>query len=980
MTTIIVSSGGSNEPEDPPISSGVIVEVLSGGQILDTTILSGGLATLSSGAIGESLVVSSGGRLTGDGEVDGVYVFDSGQVSGVTLFGYSGPLYVYSGGSAVAVKDSGGEIAIIAGGTATGAVLEGLDATEAVSGVASGTIVRSGGEEDVFSGGVAVGDVVSSGGNDYISAGGVLSGAVVSVGGSLTIEPDASYSGVTVQSGGGVFLSPIVRSGQNLSVGAVSSTTTFSGATISSGGVLGVGDATVDSGGVITLLPGAVMSDEVTVEAGGLLSGSGEVAGSAYIAGEAVGMSLGEASGDGYGYMEVESGGSASAVTVFGGEERAQLVVDSGATTFGAVMTGAAPGLNGFEEIYGVASGTIVEQGGEEVVSSGGSAVGGVVSAGGTLFIYGGGSASGETVRGGAAASDLVVSSGQNVVAGFLTSAETVSGVTVSSGGLLTPFDDAVVLGGGTLTLSSGTGGNSYFAVSSGGLAIISSGADADYVSVASDGTLSVVSGGEAGFVTVSTGGLVTLSSGAEVFGTLVEAGGKLAGPGQLTEQNYDQGLVSGVTVGAVGFGADVLVVEAGGSASAITVIASGVEVISSGCEADATTVSSGGRDDVEAGGLASGTTVSSDGVEYVFGVASGALVSNAGQEIVRSGGVTDGATMLSGGVAYISSGSTASGDIVSAGGAEVIVSGGLGNAATLSAGKQDVDAGGLASGTVISSGGVAYVYGAASGTVVSSGGQEIVLSGAVASGTTVTNGGLEYVYSGGTTSGLVLAAGGEVIDDGKVRNTGDGTLAGTLRGSGYLVETTSGDLLVSGAGAAYTGEAVIEGGTLELGVAGAIGTGSVDFVAPTPGSAVLQIDAADAPAAGGTFANVISNFNSAGEDIDLRSIAFVSGASATVVGSTLVLTDGGHTYTFDIAGTTAGAYPVLSDGHGGTLIDPTTASTPKAIDPKVLAFAHATAAFAPSDATTVMVSSTSSLTGQTPFAHATASAGAGRL
>jgi hypothetical protein len=54
---------------------------------------------------------------------------------------------------------------------------------------------------------------------------------------------------------------------------------------------------------------------------------------------------------------------------------------------------------------------------------------------------------------------------------------------------------------------------------------------------------------------------------------------------------------------------------------------------------------------------------------------------------------------------------------------------------------------------------------------------------------------------------------------------------------------------------------------------------------------------------------------------------------------------DGAATYIFDVAGTTAGAYPVVSDGHGGTLIDPTPAA-PKALDPRVLAFAHAAAAF----------------------------------
>jgi len=205
---------------------------------------------------------------------------------------------------------------------------------------------------------------------------------------------------------------------------------------------------------------------------------------------------------------------------------------------------------------------------------------------------------------------------------------------------------------------------------------------------------------------------------------------------------------------------------------------------------------------------------------------------------------------------------------------------------------------------------------------------------------------------------------------------SGAGTLAGILLGSGTIAETGGGDLVLSGDGAKFAGGAVVSGGTIELATGNALGSGYVEFVAPVTGSAVLQID--DAPAAGGIFANVISNFDSAGEDIDLRGVAFVSGASATVVGSTLVLHDGGKTYTFDIAGSTAGAYPVLSDGQGGTLIDPT-AAAPKALDPKVLAFAHAAAAFAPSDAANAALASSTSPIAQTSFLHATTSVGAGR-
>ena len=85
------------------------------------------------------------------------------------------------------------------------------------------------------------------------------------------------------------------------------------------------------------------------------------------------------------------------------------------------------------------------------------------------------------------------------------------------------------------------------------------------------------------------------------------------------------------------------------------------------------------------------------------------------------------------------------------------------------------------------------------------------------------------------------------------------------------------------------------------------------------------------------------------------------------------MLTDGGKTYSFQLTGTFNGAYPVESDGHGGTLIDPVPATAHKALDPKVLGFAHAAAAFAPSDAANTALVSSTSPTAQTPFLHAAA-------
>jgi autotransporter passenger strand-loop-strand repeat protein len=341
----------------------------------------------------------------------------------------------------------------------------------------------------------------------------------------------------------------------------------------------------------------------------------------------------------------------------------------------------------------------------------------------------------------------------------------------------------------------------------------------------------------------------------------------------------------------------------------------------------------------------------------------SGATVASDQVQVVENGGVALSTDVSSGGKQLLQSGGSASGSLVSSGGELEVLAGGAATAATLRGG-QELDYG-SASGDAVSSGGAEIVEhgGVDSGAKVANGGVLTISSGGVARGTVVSSGGSEIVSAGGVVSGLSVLSGGRLVDDGVVRIAGAGTLAGTLSGPGAVVETGGGDLLLSGSGAAFDGRGVIGGGTIELATSGALGTGYVQFLAPATGSAVLQIDAADAPAAGGTFANRISNFSGANEDIDLRSIAFVSGASATLSGSSLVLSDGGKTYRFHLAGSIAGAYPVLSDGHGGTLIDP-----------DAVAFGQAAAALSPSHAGGACATSSGGSFGDTPFLHATAS------
>jgi len=984
MSTIFVSSGVTSA--DVTVSGGVTLEVLSGGRADNTTVLNGGVMSLASGADAEGLTISTGGRLTGVGEVDGA-VTVAGEISGVTLRD-TGSATVESGGAAVGVTDDAANLAISRGATETGVIVEvSNDFANEIFGVASDTIVRSAGQEIVESGGLAVDDMVSSGGSDFVGSGGAVSGAVVGAGGELWIQQGGSAAGATLESGGAFDFAITVQSGQKLSVGPVAATTTLLGVTAFSGGVFNAYQATVRSGGTLTLVSGARESGDVTVSAGGVLSGPGEISADALVAGRVEGVALGDLSGDSAGYLEVESGGSASGVRMFGHVffQGAGLVIDAGATATNTVVGGAADvGWPAYDNVYGVATGTSVGHAGEETVIYGGAEVGGVVLSGGVLRVFSASISDERVSSGGSADVSFTVSSGQNVRIGVLTSTEITGGLTASSGAELNA-DSAAVLAGGTLTVSSDSGSEL-----------------ATDVNVYAGGRMDELPGAITDYARIHSGGLLTLSSGAVANAVTVEAGGALSGAGALGpapgpyDISRDGGRVDRVTLDS---GCDLLV-ESGGETSGLsnfgierlasgsldsgtTVQSGGAELVLSGGRTDGVTLGGGAKEDVYAGAAATGTTVSGAGVAYVFGVASGGVVSDAGQQIVRSGGVAIGVTLALGGVAYVSSGGAASGTVVSSGGADaVLASGGVSRTVVSFGGREDVKSGGFASGTTVESGAFQLVWsggvadttrlsggkldidagGLARATTVSSGGLEFIFSGGVAFGETVSSGGVEAISSGGATSGLALLSGGIVIDNGKVRNTGSGTLAGTLSGSGYVVETTSGVLLLSGNGAAFDGQAVIEGGTIELAKAGALGGGSVDFVAPATGSAVLQIDAADAPAAGGTFANVISNFSAAGEDIDLRSIAYVSGASATVIGGVLVLTDGGEAYRFDLADSIAGAYPVLSDGHGGTLIDPEAAR-----------FAQTAAAFAPSDAAKTALVSSAAPAVQTPFAHASA-------
>ena len=951
MTIQIISGGVSSS--GLTVSAGNELEVLSGGYVFSTTVLNGGLEVLSSGALANNETVSSGGVLIGPGEIaDNSENFIEGSISGVAVgdavSGY-GIINMSSGGVASGLVLQNGRLYVSSGATSSKTLVTydsgGLGGSyEDVSGLSVSAVVSGAFTSEVVeSGGVSDDATISSGGSATILSGGTANDLVIDSGGSATIGYGGLFSDVTVSSGARLVVDLLVSSGQSLGYGP-----SLAGVTLLSGGVMELVNPTVLSGGTLTLSAGSIV-DGATVSAGGKLIGPGEIAddSESFIEGSISGVAMGDAV-SGYGIANLSSGGVASGIVLQNG----RLYVSSGATSSETRVTYDGGGLGGsYEDVSGLSVDTVVSGADTfEYVESGGVSDNATIDSGGTELLSSGATGDDITVSAGGAVGGPGLLVGTNAILGAANSATVGADgkLLVRSGGVASR---TTVLSGGTVDVSfSGTA--TATVVSNGGQENISSGGVGSGDTIQSGGLVVVLSGGIASDETVQSGGSEVISSGGVASGSILSGGKDDIG--------------------------------AGGSASGTKVLSGGIERIRASGTTTGTVVSSGGQELVSSGAVASATTVSSGGLEYVYagGVASGTTVLAGGREYVSSGGKAVGAIVSSGGAVYVQAGAT-TGTVVGGGGQEVVSSGGVASGTALqSGGSEYIRASGHVSALVVSAGGQELVSsgGVASGTTVLGGGLEYVYSGGVTIATTVSNVGRETIYSGGVASGLTVHAGGVLVDDGQVRIAGAGTLAGTLSGSGSIVQTAAGDLLISGAGAAFGGDAVIEGGTIELATSGALGSGYVQFVPPASGSAVLQIDAADAPAAGGTFANVISNFNAAGEDIDLRSIAFVSGASATVVGSTLVLHDGGKTYTFDIAGTTAGAYPVLSDGHGGTLIDPTTAATPRALDPKVLAFAHAAAAFAPSDAATAALVSSTSPGGATPFLHATASATAGRL
>jgi autotransporter passenger strand-loop-strand repeat protein len=213
------------------VGSSSLLDVGAGGLALATTVIGGGVETVSSGGTVSGIVVSSGATLD-----------------------------VLGGGSATStIVDSGGTFIVLAGGTATSFVVSsGGQAT--VKQVVSDSQVSSGLVADavtsvyVLSGGVTSGTTVASGGTEVVSSLGRDVGTVVSAGGYDLISGasvDAVVSGVAMIQGGETSALTIAGSGSVDSEDSVLGFSVLSNTTITGAGTLTVSDGNDVTGAVV---------------------------------------------------------------------------------------------------------------------------------------------------------------------------------------------------------------------------------------------------------------------------------------------------------------------------------------------------------------------------------------------------------------------------------------------------------------------------------------------------------------------------------------------------------------------------------------------------------------------------------------------------------------------------------------------------------------------------------------------------------
>jgi autotransporter passenger strand-loop-strand repeat protein len=196
-------------------------------------------------------------------------------------------------------------------------------------GVASQTVVNSGGFEDVFAGGTAISATVYASGEELVSSGGTASGTIIS-GGTEFVNSGGTVSSIIISSGGQESLHGKDFGAQVLSHGFqnVLNSGVASGATIGSGGLQqilgGIASGTiVSNGGMESVIFGSAFG--TLIASGGIENVNGFALASNVTISE--------------GTLELQAGAIVSGVINFSGSGGALDIFDSGGT-LGATVGG----------------------------------------------------------------------------------------------------------------------------------------------------------------------------------------------------------------------------------------------------------------------------------------------------------------------------------------------------------------------------------------------------------------------------------------------------------------------------------------------------------------------------------------------------------------------------------------------------------------------------------------------------------------
>ncbi len=916
------------------VGSGQTYNVFSGQEYWDIAVQGGGTLNVLPGAAVNGVTVDGGGS---------EYV-NSGGIVGGTIIDSAGYALVASGGTASGTTISGGTLEVASGGSLGSGPVDfaGQNGTLQLDGAATLSNVISG---------LAAGDVIDLAGVSFAGSASVTlqSGNVLQVVENantydLQLDPLQNFSGEYLH------LLPDAISGTDIALGQLTTVSvgqTVSNTSVTDGGVQDVYGTTIDA----TV---ASRGEQVVFSAG--TASSTTVGGGGYQMIEAGGSAIGTTVGSG-GYQVIESSGTASGTTVSSG---GTLELIGGASAIGPKIS-----AGGTLEIgYGYSvSGETVSGGVTLEVASGGTASATTVGSGGTLELLGGATAIGVTILSPTYPTHNTLEIGPGyTLGGYAVSAgtlEVLSGGTIS-GTIIDSAGNAIVASGGTAVGTQVSGGEEdAFSILSGGTAsgttITDLGSDlVGQGAVEVGATVNLFASQEVDGVAVSTTlensseqqvNTTPLLNGSTVTGTAIgttvgsgctevdlgttvsttvsngglEQVGFVAGSesyiGTASGTIIDSGGTETVSSGSLDISATIdgtEIVSSGGTASAAIIGSGGMEIISAGAAdefssigggeqkvygiATADTVDSGAQV-VELGGTASVTWLDNSGVEIVssggvdestsidggeqdvYGTASGVTIW-AGSQVVEAGGVASGTTVNSGGTLELLSGATMVGTTVSAGGTLEIGSGYVISDYFVSSGATlEIASGGAASGTTLSSGGTLELLGGTTtnGVAISAGDYFEVGSGYMLSGYGVAAGIVLEVASGGTASSATVETGG----------------AQYVYSGGIAASTTidSGGYLFIASGGAANG-ATISGGTLEVASGGSLGSGAITFAGQ---NGALQIDDTAMPS------NVISGL-AAGDVIDLAGVGFASAGSVTLQsGSVLQVVENGSAYNFQL-------------------------------------------------------------------------------